>query len=81
MRAVVHSEKYLCVTVPTIKGRDLDDYEEITKCKSCSYVDLEFSHPQLQLQHVYIHLDLDWEKSSLLITTENATHKYSLFLK
>jgi len=40
------SGEYLCMTIPTIKWRDLDDYEEIT-CKSCSYGDLKFSHPQL----------------------------------
>jgi len=53
MRAVMDSGRYLCMTIPTIKRRDLGGYEEITKCKLCSYDDLKFSHPQLQLRYIY----------------------------
>jgi len=79
MRAVIDNDRYLCVMIPTIKRRNLSDYEKIT-CKSCSYGDSEFSCLQLQLQQVYIHLNLDWEKSSLLVTTENTTQVFSAFL-
>ena len=37
----------------------------------------KISHTGLQLQQAYIYLDLDWEGGSLLITTENTTHKHS----
>ena len=46
----------------------------ITKCKSCSYGDPKFSHPQLQLQQIYLDLDLHRKRGSLLITTKNTTH-------
>jgi len=78
MRAVMDSDGYLCVMIPTIKRCGLGSYEEIIMCKSCNYGDPEFSRPQLQLQQIYIHLDLNWEKNSFLITTGNITHNYSL---
>ena len=74
MRAVMDSGKYLCITISKTKRRNLDGYEKITTCTSCSYGDPEFPRSQLQLQHVHIHLDLDWERYSLLITSENITH-------
>ena len=67
----------LCVIIPTIKRDDLGGYEEITTCKSCSYEDPKFLHPQLQLQQVYLHIVLHGESGSLLITAENTTDKLS----
>jgi len=32
------------ITIPTIKQRDLDGYEEITMCKSCRSGDPKYSH-------------------------------------
>ena len=49
MWVVMNSGRYLCVTIPTIKRRDLSGYEKITTCKSYRYRDPEFLRPQLQL--------------------------------
>jgi len=72
MWVVMDSIELLCMTIPTIKRCDLCSYEEPITCKSYSYGDLKFSHPQLQLQ-IYLRLDLHEESGSLLITTENTT--------
>jgi len=77
MRAMMDNSRYLCVMIQTFKRYDLGDYEKITTCKSYSYRDLKYSHHQLQLQQVYLHLDLHREMGSVLITTKNITHKYS----
>ena len=37
---------YLCMAIPTMKQRDLNGYKEIIPCKSCSYVDPKYLHPQ-----------------------------------
>jgi len=34
------------MTTPTIKLHDLSSYKEIITCKSCSYVDPKYLHPQ-----------------------------------
>jgi len=76
MRVVMDGGGYLCVIIPTIKRRDLGGYKKVTTCKSCSYRDLKFLHPQWQLQQVYLHLDLHRERGLFLITTENTTRKH-----
>jgi len=50
MRPVMSGGAYLCVIISTIMQSNLDSYEKITTCKSCSYGDPKFSHPQLHLQ-------------------------------
>ena len=32
IQTVIYSGRYLCMTIPTIKRRDLDSYEKITTC-------------------------------------------------
>ena len=53
--------RYLCMAIPTIKRRDLNGYEKITTCKLCSYGDPKYLHHPLQLQHIYLHIDLHRE--------------------
>jgi len=52
MRTVINSGGSLCMTIPTIKQRDLSSYKKIIICKSFSYVDPKYSHLQWQLRRV-----------------------------
>jgi len=73
MRVVMDGSEYPYVIIPIIKRPDLGGYKKISTCKLWSYGYLKFSHPQLQLQQVYLYLDLYGQKGSLLNTTENIT--------
>jgi len=46
MQAVMNSGGYFYMAISTIKRRDLGGYKEIIMCKSCSYIDPKYLHPQ-----------------------------------
>jgi len=50
MRVIMDSDGYHCMTIPTIKRRELGCYEKITTCKSCSNGDPKYLCHQLQSQ-------------------------------
>ena len=77
MRVVIDSGRYLCMIILLIKRRDLNDYKEIITYRS-AVAEIQNTRCILTASQIFIHL-LHREGGSLLITTENTTHKYFLF--
>ena len=71
MWAIMDSSWYLCMTTPTIKLHDLSSYKEIITCKSCSYVDPKYLHPQWHSLGGYKYISSSEKGIGFLITALN----------
>jgi len=61
MQTVTDNDRF-CITIPTIKQRDLGGYEKITACKSYSYEDLKLSAPSITIPTIKRHDLGDYEE-------------------
>ena len=64
LRSSWKTKTLLTVTLTADRHSD----KKIITCKSCSYVDPKYLHPQWQLRRVYIHVHLHQARGWLLIT-------------
>jgi len=62
----MNSSRYICISIPTIRRSNLNNYEKIATCKSYNYENLKYLRHQSQRHIVFIHLEVHREKRETL---------------